>query len=321
MTTTMSMQKPDKKFGGKYNHGSPHVTHSSSPRQKVTSTAFAGTNLQIEVVEVREAPDKKASLVGGPYVCILEVTDPSVHQTVWKQKSSAQFTNKPPIYFGDIFKVKNLSGDWGVDIKPGYSLKVHLTGNKSDKQLDSASLELEDLIVNKEQQKVLPLPDGNAEVVLRLTPSNTQYPRGNHLTLSEIAKKEKEKEEKEKEKEAEPQSGEDKSSVQRTASYRLPSIIVRFSIIYNTVPDEQLRVVGSGPKLGDWDANKSPTMSWTEGGVWRLEVPFRKAYFPFEYKYVVFNSRDASVRWESVPNRKVELSSDDLVNRDDAWDK
>jgi hypothetical protein len=43
--------------------------------------------------------------VGGPYLCVLEVTDPTINQTVWKQKSSAQFTNKPPIIFGDVFKV------------------------------------------------------------------------------------------------------------------------------------------------------------------------------------------------------------------------
>jgi len=317
----MSLPKMDKKFGKFAN--SPHFSHiaSHSPSGRTKgSPGLPVTTLSIEIVEVRDSHDKKAPLVGGPYVCILEVVDPSIQQTVWKQKSSAQFTTKPPIIFGDVFKVRNMNGDWGLDIKPGYVLKVQFCKmtDKSPLQLDYANISLEDLIVNKEQQKEVPLHGGNAEIVLRLTLSNAQYPRGTTITLGELGQKEKEKEEKEKEKEKEPQF--EPQGLQRTASYHLPRVVVRFSILYHTVPGEDVRIVGSNPKLGDWDAHKAPPMVWSEGGTWRLEIPFRKITTPFEYKYVVYNTQNGSVRWETAANRKVEAVQDDFINREDAWD-
>jgi len=301
------------KFGRHTN--SPHFTHittsTQSPSGRKAGNGLAITSLSIEIVEVR---DKKASLVGGPYVCILEVIDSTMHQTVWKQKSSAQFTTKPPIIFGDVFKVRYMSGELGLDMKPDYILKVQFCKmtDKSPVQLDYASLTLGDLVLNKEQQKELVSHGGNAEIVLRLTLSNTQYPRGTTVTLSELSQKEKEKEQ---------QQGEETPlQLQRTSSYHLPRAVVRFSLKYDTVPGEEIRVVGSNQKLGDWDAHKAAPMQWCEGGSWRLEIPFRKANVPFEYKYVVYNTQNGSLRWESAGNRRVE-AAEDFVAKDDSWDK
>jgi hypothetical protein len=62
--TLMYNQKMDKKFGSKIgtNHhahavGSPHRTKSSS-----SLNGFTGTNLSIEIVEVRESTDKRMTL-------------------------------------------------------------------------------------------------------------------------------------------------------------------------------------------------------------------------------------------------------------------
>jgi len=311
----------DKKFGSKIgtNHhahavGSPHRTKSSS-----SLNGFTGTNLSIEIVEVRESTDKRMTLVGGPYLCVLEVTDPTINQTVWKQKSSAQFTNKPPIIFGDVFKVKNFSGEWGIDIKPGFTLKVQFCkmNDKAPTPLDSQIIELQDLVVNKEQQKIISLEEDKAEVVLRLTLSNTQYARGNTLTLNEIGIKEKEKEK------ANEQPDKEKASLERTlSSYSLPRVTVRFVIHYHTVIGEDVRVVGSNYKLGDWDALKAPIMDWHHGGVWVLELSFRKVFVPFEYKYAVVNTHLNTVRWETFPsNRKTELTEEESIIRNDTWDK
>ena len=76
--------------------------------------------------------------------------------------------------------------------------------------------------------------------------------RGTSLTLRELGQKEKEKEEKEKEKEKEPTLVEQPAEMQRTTSFHLPIVVVRFSISYHTVPGEEVRIVGSNPKLGDW---------------------------------------------------------------------
>ncbi len=35
---------------------------------------------------------------------------------------------------------------------------------------------------------------------------------------------------------------------------------------------ESLKVVGSNEALGNWDVSRSPSMTWTDGDVWRLEL-------------------------------------------------
>jgi len=311
--------KMEKKFGNKI--GNNHYSHAtSSPHRTKSSNSllgFIGTTLSIEVMEVRAASGSNIALVGGPYVCILEVIDSSIRQTVWKQKSSAQFTHKPPIIFGDVFKVKNFSGEFGLDIRPGFVLNVQFckVNDKAPTEIDSAAIELEDLVVNKEQQLTTTLKGGKAIVVLRLTLSNTQYPRANTLTLNQIYQKEREKE-----KTIENVQVEDKGITRSDSVYSLPRLTVKFAIHYHTVPGEEVRVVGSNYKIGDWDAFKAPALSWTEGGLWVLEVSFRKAFVPFEYKYVVI--KDGQARWETLTqNRRVESTEEDFVYRADTWEK
>jgi len=310
----------EKKIGvkGSANHTSTSP-HNRPIRASSLTNGTLGNNLSVEILEVREGKDKQNQIVGGPYICMLEVIDPSIHQTLWKQKTSAQFTTKPPIIFGDVFKVKTFSGEWSVDIKAGFVLKIQLCKmlDKTLSQIDSAVIELSELVINKEQQKVIPLDFAKAEVVLRLTLSNTQYPRGNTLTLSEIDHKEKEKEE---EKEEKPQP---LHQIERSlSSYSLPRVNVKFSIHYHTHPGEDVRVVGSNYKLGDWDASKAAVLEWTHGDMWVLEVSFRKAFVPFEYKYVVFNNHNGSVRWENVPsNRKLETADEEFITRSEIWEK
>jgi hypothetical protein len=319
MTSLMYNPKVEKKIGGKVsaNHASTSP-HNRIVRASSLTNGTVGNNLSVEILEVRQGKDKQTQIVGGPYICMLEVIDPSIHQTLWKQKSSAQFTTKPPIIFGDVFKVKTFSGEWSVDIKSGFVLKIQLCQmlDKTLSEIDSAVIELSELVVNKEQQKVIPLDSGKAEVVLRLNLSNTQYPRGNTLTLSEIDHKEKEKEE-------EKSQPETPQKLERTlSSYSLPRVNVRFSIHYHTHPGEDVRVVGSNYKLGDWDASKAPVLEWTHGDMWVLEVSFRKAFVPFEYKYVVFNNHNGSVRWENVPsNRKLDTADEEFITRSEIWEK
>jgi len=290
-----------------------HKTKSST-----SLNGWTGTSLSIEIVEVREGSNKNEQLVGGPYLCILEVIDSSIHQTVWKQRSSSQFTHKPPIIFGDVFKVKNFSGEWGVDIKPGFILKVQFCKmqDKAPVQIDSTNISLEDLVVNREQQKVVPLQEGKAEVVLRLTLSNTQYPRGNTLTLSEIDQKEREKEK------SNEQPEKIDVSLERTlSSYSLPRVTVKFSINYHTTDGEVVKLIGSNYKIGDWDVNNAPTMKWTYGDNWELEISFRKAFVPLEYKYAVFHTHNGNVRWENISNRKIDQIEEDFITRSDTWER
>jgi len=320
----MYHQKVDKKFGNK---GTSHPI--ASPYSKIRSSSieeFHPTTLSIEIMEVKQGMDKNEPIVGGPYVCILEVTDSTLNQTLWKQKSSAQFTTKPPIIFGDVFKVKTSSGDWGVDIKPGFQLRVQLckVEDKSLIQIDSGVFQLQDLVVNKEQKEDILLGEKKAEMVLRLSLSNSQYPRGNTFTLHEIHSKEKEKE-KAQERATEEMEKEGGSAIQRTTSmsstYSLPRVSVRFSINYHTNPGEDIRVVGSNYKLGDWEASKAPILEWTHKDIWVAELSFRKVFLPFEYKYVVYDNNTGSTRWETIPNRKVDVTEEDMIDRPEIWDQ
>lgn len=322
MTSLVHSQKMDKKFyGNRMSVGHVSASPTRATRTSSFTSGLPGNSLSLEILEVREGKDKQPPIVGGPYVCILEVVDSTLHQTVWKQKSSAQFTSKPPIIFGDVFKVKNFSGEWSVDIKPWFILKIQFCKmqEKNPIQIDSGVLELQHLVVNKEQQKIIPLEAGKAEVVIRLTLSNTQYPRGNTLTLNEIDHKEKAKEEKN----HEPAETVAHNQLERTlSSYSLPRVTIRFSIHYHTNSGEDVRIVGSNYKLGDWDASKAPVLQWTHGDVWVLEISFRKVFIPLEYKYVVYNNHNGGVRWENVPaNRKVEATEEDFVSRSESWEK
>jgi len=53
---------------------------------------------------------------------------------------------------------------------------------------------------------------------------------------------------------------------------------------------ESLKVVGSNEALGNWDVSRSPSMTWTDGDVWRLEL----ALPPGEQ--IHFKVRDVPVR-------------------------
>lgn len=50
-----------------------------------------------------------------------------------------------------------------------------------------------------------------------------------------------------------------------------------FSINYWTQPGEVVCIVGSIPKLGSWNPHKAQKMNWNEGGVWTLDLSWRKS--------------------------------------------
>ncbi len=47
---------------------------------------------------------------------------------------------------------------------------------------------------------------------------------------------------------------------------------------------ENLKVVGSSDVLGGWDVSKSPSMTWTDGDVWclELEIPAEEEQIHFK---------------------------------------
>lgn len=68
---------------------------------------------------------------------------------------------------------------------------------------------------------------------------------------------------------------------------------------------EGLRLVGSCPELGDWDAARGAVLTWQEGDNWaaQLEVPAGDHSFK-----LVITRPDGSCYWEQGENRKLSLA-------------
>jgi hypothetical protein len=157
---------------------------------------------------------------------------------------------------------------------------------------------LTDLVVNKPEEKVVPLEKGSAAIVIRVNLSNSQVAKDNKV-VTEL-------------KHSNGTNGNSKldrtnSSNAMSSPYAHSFVNVAFSVDYHTQLGEVVCLVGSIPKLGSWDPTKAPKMTWNEGGVWSLEMAFRKSDTPLEYKYVVYNTHSQHCRWETTANRKFSL--------------
>lgn len=52
--------------------------------------------------------------------------------------------------------------------------------------------------------------------------------------------------------------------------------IIKFSIVYNTSPGEDVYVIGSIPELGNWNVQNAKKLQWSEGNNWNLELRLKK---------------------------------------------
>lgn len=80
---------------------------------------------------------------------------------------------------------------------------------------------------------------------------------------------------------------------------------VVFRMAHGVAFGEQLKVVGDGPVLGDWDITQAPPMTWGEGDNWTLEADM--AGGSYDFKFVVQRegaSADDS-DWEAGANRSL----------------
>lgn len=78
-----------------------------------------------------------------------------------------------------------------------------------------------------------------------------------------------------------------------------------FQMKYNTLPGEDLGVIGSIEELGMWDQNKALKLSWNSGNIWKTKINynFTRAN-SFEFKYI-FISNGRVKQWEDGSNRKL----------------
>lgn len=78
-----------------------------------------------------------------------------------------------------------------------------------------------------------------------------------------------------------------------------------FQMKFNTLPGEDLGVIGSIEELGMWDQNKALKLSWNSGNIWKTKINynFTRAN-SFEFKYI-FISNGRVKQWEDGSNRKL----------------
>ena len=78
-----------------------------------------------------------------------------------------------------------------------------------------------------------------------------------------------------------------------------------FQMKYNTLPGEDLGVIGSIEELGMWDQNKALKLVWNNGNVWKTKINFNFSRTnSFEFKFI-FISNGRVKQWEDGSNRKL----------------
>ena len=85
---------------------------------------------------------------------------------------------------------------------------------------------------------------------------------------------------------------------------------VTFTIHYNTVIGQILRVIGSIDELGNW--NEGIEMKYNEG-LWTVELEIQT--IPFNFKFQLYNDVTKEVVWEDCENRLFVLvgAADDVL--------
>jgi trehalose-6-phosphate synthase len=79
---------------------------------------------------------------------------------------------------------------------------------------------------------------------------------------------------------------------------------IQFKLTFNTVPGEEIRVIGNIPELGSWDINKGERMitSKLDYPIWKTKENIKVSQDTLiQYKYVVFKNGIFD-KWEILPN-------------------
>lgn len=78
--------------------------------------------------------------------------------------------------------------------------------------------------------------------------------------------------------------------------------MVRLSVLAPEIlPDEDLVITGSTPRLGNWNPANAPVLNAAEFPVWSIDLPRDSA--GAEYKFVIRNRHTGAVIWEDGGNR------------------
>ena len=90
-----------------------------------------------------------------------------------------------------------------------------------------------------------------------------------------------------------------------------------FSIHYNTIPGQIIRIIGSVEELGNW--KEGIDMNYIENGLWKIEIDIPTN--SFNYKFQVYNLSTQQIdKWEDCNDRLfVLMQQSDEVIVEDNW--
>ena len=78
--------------------------------------------------------------------------------------------------------------------------------------------------------------------------------------------------------------------------------VIYFEMKYDTQMGENIAVIGSIDRLGNWDTSRVLNLGWNEGNVWGASLDYKEIN-DFEYKFIFV--KDGYVKeWEDGINRK-----------------
>lgn len=95
------------------------------------------------------------------------------------------------------------------------------------------------------------------------------------------------------------------------------TVNVTFQVVAETVPGENIFVVGDGDALGNWDPAKAVPLAPDNYPVWQVQIGLPVAT-AIEYKYIRLDEA-GSVTWESDPNRSLMTPTGDTFMTEDEW--
>ena len=79
-----------------------------------------------------------------------------------------------------------------------------------------------------------------------------------------------------------------------------------FEIKYDTLLGQNISIIGSIDKLGNWNENRALNMTWNEGNIWKTNFDYNNLT-NFEYKFV-FMENGYLKKWEDGINRIFSLA-------------
>ena len=93
--------------------------------------------------------------------------------------------------------------------------------------------------------------------------------------------------------------------VKYTGEFKIDKII--FYIRYDSNYGDNIGILGSIEKLGNWSQDKILYLKWNKGNIWTGEIDVDDSIFPnFEFKFI--NRHDGIIYWEKGLNNVVDLN-------------